>query len=80
MTQTKIKTNTTLLTFQQKALASALTAAATIGAAMLTIGPISDMRAALELAAVGAGSEIGGTYAHSMVMSLMRGNNPVHAI
>ena len=76
----KIKPNASLADFEAKALAPALTAAATIAAAYVTIGPVTDMRAALELAAVGAGSEIGGAYAHSMVMSLMRGNNPVHAI
>ena len=76
----KIKPNASLADFEQKALSPLLTAAATIGAAYITIGPVTDMRAALELAAVVAGSEIGGTYAHSMVMSLMRGNNPVHAI
>ena len=76
----KIKPNASLADFEAKALAPALTAAATIGAADLSIGPVTDMRAALELAAIGAGSEIGGSYAHSMVMSLMRGNNPVHAI
>ena len=76
----KIKPNASLADFEAKALAPALTAAATIAAAYVTIGPVTDMRAALELAAVGAGSEIGGSYAHSMVMSLMRGNNPVHAI
>ena len=76
----KIKPNASLADFEAKALAPALTAAATIGAAYLSIGQVTDMRAALELAAIGAGSEIGGSYAHSMVMSLMRGNNPVHAI
>ena len=76
----KIKPNASLADFEAKALAPALTAAATIAAAYVTIGPVTDMRAALEMAAVGAGSEIGGAYAHSMVMSLMRGNNPVHAI
>ena len=76
----KIKPNASLADFEAKALAPALTAAATIAAAYVTIGPVSDLRAGLELAALGAGSEIGGTYAHSMVMSLMRGNSPVHAI
>ena len=76
----KIKPNASLADFEAKALAPALTAAATIAAAYVTIGPVTDLRAALELAAVGAGSEIGGSYAHSMVMSLMRDNNPVHAI
>ena len=76
----KIKPNASLADFEAKALAPALTAAATIAAAYVTIGPVTDMRAAIALAAVGAGAEIGGTYAHSMVMSLMRGNNPVHAI
>ena len=76
----KIKPNASLADFEAKALAPALTAAATIGAAYLTIGPVTDMRAALELAAIGAGAEIGGTYLDGMLMSLMRGNSPVHAI
>ena len=76
----KIKPNAQLADFEQKALAPALTAAATIGAAYLTIGPVTDMRAALELAAIGAGAEIGGSYAHGMILSLMQGNNPVQAI
>ena len=76
----KIKANASAAEFEQKALAPLLTAAATIGAATIMIGPVTDMRAALELGALGAGAEIGGAYAHSMVMSLMRGNNPVQAI
>ena len=75
----KIKPNAQLADFEGKILAPALTAAATIGAAYLTIGPVTDMRAALEFAAIG-GSEIGGTYAHSMIMSLMNGNHAVQAI
>ena len=50
----KIKPNASLADFEAKALAPALTAAATIGAAYLTIGPVSDLRAALELGALGA--------------------------
>ena len=76
----KIKPNASLADFEAKALAPALRAAATIGAAYLTIGPVTDMRAALELAVIGAGSEIGGAYAHSMIMSLMTGHNAVQAI
>ena len=76
----KIKPNASLADFEQKALSPLLTAAATIAAAYVTIGPVTDMRAALELAAVGAGSEVGGTYAHGMIMSLMNRNNAVQAI
>ena len=76
----KIKPNASLADFEAKAIAPLLTGAATIAAAYASIGPVTDLRAALELGALGAGSEIGGSYAHSMVMSLMRGNNPVHAI
>ena len=76
----KIKPNASLADFEVKALAPGLTALATIGAAYITIGPVTDMRAALELAAVGAGAEIGGTYTYSMVMSLMNGNHAVQAI
>ena len=52
---------------EAKVLAPALTALATVGAAYVTIGPVSDLRAAFELAAIGAGSEIAGTYVHNMV-------------
>ena len=77
----KIKgNNASLAELEQRTLAPLLTAAATIGAAYLTIGPVTEMRAALELAAIGAGAEIGGTYLDGMLMSLMRGNSPVHAI
>ena len=76
----KIKPNASLADFEARAMAPALTAAATIAAAYVTIGPVTDMRAAFELAAVGAGSEISGSYAHSMIMSLMNGNNAVQAI
>ena len=75
----KIKPNASLADFEAKALAPALTAAATIAAAYVSIGPVSDLRAALELGALGAGSEISGTYAHSMIMSLMN-RNAVQAI
>ena len=76
----KIKPNASLADFEAKAMAPALTALATIGAAYVTIGPVTDIRAAIELAAVGAGAEIGGTYLDGMLMSLMRGNSRVHAI
>ena len=42
----KIKPNASLADFEQKALSPLLTAAATIGAAYVTIGPVADMRAA----------------------------------
>ena len=77
----KIKgNNASLAELEQRTLAPLLTAAATIGAAYLTIGPVTDLRAALELAAIGAGAEVGGTYLDGMLMSLMRGSGPVHAI
>ena len=76
----KIKPNASLADFEARALGPALTAAATIGAAYLTIGPVSDLRAVLELGALGAGSEIGGAYAHSMIMSLMNRGSAVQAI
>ena len=76
----KINKSAQLADFEGKILALGLTALATIGAAYATIGPVSDLRAALELGALGAGSEISGAYAHSMVMSLMNRNNAVQAI
>ena len=76
----KIKPNASLADFEAKALAPALTAAATIAAAYVSIGPVTDARAAIELGALGAGSEISGTYAHSMIMSLMNRGSAVQAI
>jgi hypothetical protein len=58
---------------EAKALAPVLSGLATVGAAYLTIGPVSDFRAGAELFAIGAGSEIAGSYAHGMIQPMMMG-------
>ena len=54
----------------EKFIAPALAAAFTIAAARYLIGPV-DLRSAFELAAIGAGSEVGGTYLHDVLMPMM---------
>ena len=56
---------------ESKIIAPALAAVFTIAAVRYTIGPLGDLRSVFELAAIGAGSEIGGDYAHSAIMPLM---------
>ena len=58
-----------------KALSMVLTGGATVAAGVFSLGPL-DMRAMGELFAIGAGAEIGGDYAHSMIMGAMM---PGHA-
>ncbi len=58
-----------------KALSMVLTGGATVAAGVFSLGPL-DMRAMGELFAIGAGSEIAGDYAHSMIMGAMM---PGHA-
>ena len=59
-------------------LAPALTAAASVGVGYVTLGAL-DGRAIMELAALGAGSEIAGDYAHEMIKSAMNGGKQVIA-
>ncbi len=56
---------------ESKIIAPALAAVFTIAAVRYTIGPLGDLRSVFELAAIGAGSEIGAEYAHSAIMPLM---------
>ena len=58
-----------------KALSVALTAGASVAVGVATLGTL-DTKAMLELAALGAASEIAGDYAHSMIMSALM---PGHA-
>ena len=58
---------------ESKIIAPALAAVFTIAAVRYTIGPLGDLRSVFELAAIGAGSEIGGDYAHTAIMPLIEG-------
>ena len=51
-----------------KALSMVLTGGATVAAGVFSLGAL-DMKAMAELFAIGAGSEIAGDYAHSLIMS-----------
>ena len=58
-----------------KALSMVLTGSATVAVGVATLGSL-DMKAMGELFALGAGAEVAGDYAHSMIMSAMM---PGHA-
>ena len=58
-----------------KALSMVLTGGATVAVGAYTLGPI-DYKAMLELAALGAASEVAGSYAHDMIMSGLMPNGP----
>ena len=58
-----------------KALSMVLTGGATVAVGVATLGSL-DMKAMGELFALGAGAEVAGDYAHSMIMSAMM---PGHA-
>ena len=59
-------------------LAPALTAAASVAVGYISLGSL-DTRAIMELAGLGAGSEIAGDYAHAAVKSAMNGGKQVVA-
>ena len=59
-------------------LAPALTAAASVAVGYAALGAL-DGRAIMELAALGAGSEVAGDYAHAAVKSAMNGGKQVVA-
>ena len=59
-------------------LAPALTAAASVAVGYATLGSL-DTRAIMELAGLGAGSEIAGDYLHEMIKSGMMGGRQVVA-
>ena len=63
----------------EKFIAPALAAAFTIAAARYLIGPV-DLRSAFELAAIGGGSEVGGTYLHDALMPMMASPHTVQAM
>ena len=59
-------------------LAPALTAAASVTVGYVTLGTL-DGRAIMELADLGAGSEVAGDYLHEMIKAAMNGNKQVVA-
>ena len=59
-------------------LAPALTAAASVAVGYATLGSL-DGRAIMELAGLGAGSEVAGDYLHEMIKSAMNGGKQVVA-
>ena len=59
-------------------LAPALTAAASVAVGYATLGSL-DGRAIMELAGLGAGSEVSGDYLHEMIKSAMNGGKQVVA-
>ena len=65
----------------EKFVAPALAAAFTIAAVRFTIGPLGgDLRSIFELAAIGAGSEVGGDYLHGAIMPMMSSPHPLQAM
>jgi hypothetical protein len=62
-----------MIAWQSALLGPALTGGATLLAANLTIGSITGMRPALELAAIGAGSHVLGTYVYNAVSPTLSG-------
>ena len=61
----------------EKFIAPALAAGFTIAAVRFTIGPLGDLRSIFELAAIGAGSEVGGDYLHGAIMPMMASSSSV---
>jgi hypothetical protein len=68
-----------MIEMQAALLGPALTGGATLLAANLTIGSITGMRPALELAAIGAGSHVLGSYVYSAVSPSIAGNTTAMA-
>jgi len=64
----------------EKIIAPAMAAAFTIAAVRFTIGPLGDLRSIFELAAIGAGSEVGGDYLHGAIMPMMASPHPLQAM
>ena len=60
----------------EKIIAPALAAAFTIATVRFTVGPLGDLRSIFELAAIGAGSEVGGTYLHDVLVPMMASASP----
>ena len=61
----------------EKIIAPALAAAFTIAAVRFTVGPLGDLRSIFELAAIGGGSEVGGTYLNDVLVPMM---SPPHTV
>ena len=64
----------------EKIIAPALAAVGTIIAVRITVGPLGDLRSIFELAAIGGGSEVGGTYLHDVLMPMMSSPHTVQAM
>ena len=64
----------------EKIIAPALAAAFTIAAVRFTVGPLGDLRSIFELAAIGAGSEVGGTYLNDVLVPMMSSPHSVQAM
>ena len=64
----------------EKIIAPALAAAFTIAAVRFTVGPLGDLRSIFELAVLGGGAEITGSYLHDVIMPLMASPREVMAM
>jgi hypothetical protein len=69
-----------MVEMQSAILGPALTGGATLLAANLTIGSITGLRPALELAGIGAGSHVLGTYVYNAVSPSMTGKAATSAV
>jgi hypothetical protein len=69
-----------MVEMQSAVLGPALTGGATLLAANLTIGSITGLRPALELAGIGAGSHVLGTYVYNAVSPSMTGKSATSAV
>jgi hypothetical protein len=69
-----------MVEMQSAILGPALTGGATLLAANLTIGSITGLRPALELAGIGAGSHVLGTYVYNAVSPSMTGKSATSAV
>ena len=68
-----------MVEIQASVLGPVLTGGATLLAANMTIGSITGMRPALELAAIGAGSHVLGAYVYNAVSPTLSGNSTAMA-
>ena len=64
----------------EKFIAPALAAGFTIAAVRFTVGPLGDLRSIFEIAALGGGSEVAGTYLHDALMPMMSSPHPLQAM
>ena len=64
----------------EKFISPALAAGFSIIGIRAFIGPLGDLRSIFEIAAIGSGSEIGGTYLHDALMPMMASPHTVQAM